>query len=102
MPRLTRGALTLPRGVSYSFAGSYQNQVRSAKRLELLVPLALLLIFMVLYLQFRRASTLAHHLHGRGVAISGAFMLMWCYQQPWFLDVTWADATARAVSDRAV
>jgi Cu(I)/Ag(I) efflux system membrane protein CusA/SilA len=72
--------------VSYDFAGSYENQVRSAERLAILVPLALLLIFLVLYLQFRRPSTTAIIYTGVAVAVSGGFMLMWCYQQPWFMD----------------
>jgi len=85
--RRTEGSLKLPQGVSYDFAGSYKNQVRSAERLAILVPVALLLIFLVLYLQFRRPTTTFIIYTGVAVAISGGFLLMWCYQQPWFLDV---------------
>ncbi len=94
---ISAGKLTLPEGVSYSFAGSYQNQVRSAQRLSLLVPLALLLIFIVLYVQFRKATTALMIYTGVGVALSGAFMLCWCYQQPWFLDAELAGHQLRQV-----
>lgn len=83
-----QGQLVLPDGVRYAFEGSYKNQLRSAERLSLLVPLALLLIFVVLYLQFRRVSTTLILGGGVVVAISGGFMLMGLYAQPWFMDVT--------------
>ncbi len=95
--RRAEGALALPEGVSYAFAGSYQNQVRSAERLAILVPVALLLIFLVLHLQFRRVSTTAIIYTGVAVAISGGFILMWCYQQPDFLDVTLGGHALREV-----
>ena len=84
---IDRGALVLPNGVQYSFAGNYQNQIRSAQRLQLLIPLALLLIFLVLYLQFKNPTTSLIIYSGVLVAVSGGFVLMWLYQQPWFLDV---------------
>src|SRR5690606_10296847 len=48
---ISGGRLRVPDGVSYAFAGSYENQVRSEKRLLLLVPIALALVFILLYLQ---------------------------------------------------
>ena len=95
--RRADGSLTLPAGVSYDFAGSYENQVRSAERLAILVPLALLLIFLVLYLQFKRSTTTVIIYTGVAVAISGGFMLMWLYQQPWFMDAVLLDHNLREV-----
>ncbi|MFW5921011.1 MAG: efflux RND transporter permease subunit, partial [Polyangiales bacterium] len=51
------GELERPAGVSYEFAGTYENIVRTEKRLMVLIPIALALIFLLLYLQFRRVST---------------------------------------------
>ena len=82
---IDRGDLELPSGVSYSFAGSYQNQLRSERRLSILVPLALVLILMLLYLQFRRGITTLIIYSGVIVAISGGFLLVWLYNQPWFM-----------------
>ncbi len=80
------GALSLPQGVTYSFAGTYLSQVRSEARLRLLVPLALALVLLVLHLQFRAISTTLMIFTGVAVAISGGFLLLWLYGQPWFLN----------------
>jgi len=84
--KIASGELVLPAGCSYSFAGSYQNQIRADQRLALLIPLALSLIFILLYMQFRRTSTTALIYTGVAVAVSGGFGLIWLYNQPWFLD----------------
>lgn len=82
---IARGALVVPAGVSWEFAGTYANQVRSEQRLLLLVPLALALVFVLLYLQFHRVSTAAIIGSGVLVAVSGGFLLLWLYGQPGFL-----------------
>ncbi|MCA8920725.1 MAG: efflux RND transporter permease subunit [Planctomycetes bacterium] len=82
------GELHVPAGVSYSFAGSYENQLRSEKKLRVVLPLALFIIFVILYLQFKRVSTTALVFSGIAVAWAGGFLMIWLYGQPWFLDVT--------------
>lgn len=74
-------------GVSYLFAGSYENQVRSEKRLKLILPIALFAIFMILYFQFKRVSITLLVFSGIFVAASGGFVLVWLYGQSWFLNV---------------
>ncbi|MCB9638384.1 MAG: efflux RND transporter permease subunit [Myxococcales bacterium] len=91
------GALKLPAGVSYTFAGSYQNQIRAEKRLLIVLPLSLFLIFLLLYLQFRRSSTTLFIFSGILLAWSGGFLMLWFYAQPWFLDVTILGASMREV-----
>lgn len=86
--KLDGGEFVLPSGVSYSFAGSYENQVRSEKTLRVILPLALLVIFLILYFQFKRVSTTALVFSGILVAWSGGFLLIWLYGQPWFLDIS--------------
>ena len=85
---IDKGLFSIPAGVSYRFTGSYENQVRAEKRLLLIVPLALLLIFLIIYLQFRRVSTSLLVFSGIFVAWSGGFMMIWLYNQSWFLDFT--------------
>jgi len=80
------GVLVLPEGVSYSFAGSFENQVRSEKTLRLVLPVALILIFLVLFLQFRSVLTTTMVFGGVFVAWAGGFIMIWLYGQPWFLD----------------
>lgn len=52
-----------------------------------LVPVALSIIFLLLYLQFRRTSTALMVFSGLLLAAAGGFILIWAYGQPWFLDV---------------
>ncbi|MEL6759218.1 MAG: efflux RND transporter permease subunit [Myxococcota bacterium] len=78
--------LEVPAGVAFEFAGSYTNQLRSEKRLMLLIPLALACVVALLYLQFRRVVVVSMIYVGVLVAVSGAFGLLWLYAQPWFLD----------------
>ena len=80
------GTLSLPTGVTYSFAGNYQNQVRSQKTLAVVLPLSLLLIFLILYLQFRSVITTSLVFIGIIVAWSGGFLLIWLYGKPWFMN----------------
>jgi len=80
------GELVLPAGVSYKFAGNYENQVRSQKTLTIVLPLALFIIFMILYFQFKSVWTSLLVFSGIFVAWAGGFLLIWLYGQPWFLN----------------
>jgi len=82
------GGFELPTGVSYAFTGTYENQVRSEKRLMIILPVTLTLIFIILYLQFNSLSTSVLVFSGIAVAWSGGFAMIWLYSQPWFLDFT--------------
>ena len=84
--KIEAGELIVPDGVRYTFAGSYESQVRSEERMKLLIPLALALVFILLYLQFRRVGTSLIIYSGVAVAVAGGFILLWCYGQPWFLN----------------
>jgi len=50
------------------------------------LPLALIIIFIILYFQFKRVSTTLLVFSGIVVAWSGGFIMIWLYNQPWFLD----------------
>jgi len=84
--KIKAGRLVLPKGVSYTFAGSYENQIRAQKTLAMVLPLALFLIFMILYFQFKSVSTSLLVFSGIFVAWAGGFILIWLYGRPWFLD----------------
>jgi Cu(I)/Ag(I) efflux system membrane protein CusA/SilA len=86
--KIDSGQLALPAGVSYTFAGSYENQIRSQKTLMVVLPLALFLIFIILYFQFRSVVTTSLVFSGIAIAWSGGFIMLWLYGQPWFLDFT--------------
>jgi Cu(I)/Ag(I) efflux system membrane protein CusA/SilA len=84
--KIDSGEFNVPDGVSYSFAGNYENQIRSQKTLMVVLPLALFVIFIILYLQFRSVITTSLVFSGIAIAWAGGFILLWLYGQPWFLD----------------
>lgn len=87
--------LTIPEGVSYTFAGNYENQLRAQKTLSIVLPLALFLIFLILYFQFKSVPVTALVFSTIAVAWSGGFILLWLYGQGWFLDVSIAGQNMR-------
>ena len=84
--KIKSGELVIPEGVSYSFAGNYENQLRAQRTLSIVLPLALLLIFLILYFQFKSVPITALVFSTIGVAWSGGFILIWLYGQDWFLN----------------
>jgi len=93
--KLEKGEFALPKGVSYVFAGSYENQIRATRKLMVVVPIALFAIFIILYLQFRSSVTALLVFSGIFVAWSGGFLMIWCYGQPWFLNFELFDVNMR-------
>ncbi len=83
---IQEGTLTVPKGVNFEFTGTYENQLRAEKTLAVVVPVALIIIFLILYFQFRSVSTTFMVFSGIAVAFSGGFLLIWLYGQDWFLN----------------
>ncbi len=84
--KIESGDLVPPPGVSYAFAGDYENQQRAARTLAFVLPVSLFFIFMILYFQFRSAGTTLFVFGGIAVAWAGGFLLIWLYGRPWFLN----------------
>jgi Cu(I)/Ag(I) efflux system membrane protein CusA/SilA len=84
--KIESGEFIIPPGVSYTFAGSYENQIRSQKTLSIVMPLALFIIFIILYFQFKSVITSSLVFSGILIAWSGGFLMIWMYGQPWFLN----------------
>lgn len=84
--KIDSGELIVPSGVSYKFSGSYENQVRAEKRLSIIVPLVLCIVFLILYFQFRSVTTSLMVFTGIAMAFSGGFVMLWFYGQEWFAD----------------
>lgn len=93
--KVRSGDLVLPAGTSFKFSGTYENQVRAARTLSIVLPLSLFIIFLILYLQFRCISTPLLVFSGILIAWSGGFMLIWLYGQSWFLDFSIAGTSMR-------
>ena len=84
--KIEGGELVIPSGVSFRFAGNYENQVRATEKLRVVLPLALFVIFLILYFQFRSVVTTCIVFSGVFVAWSGGFLMLWLYGQDWFLN----------------
>ena len=84
--KIDSGEFILPPGVSYTFAGSYENQLRAQKTLSIVLPLALFIIVMILYFQFKSIPTTLLVFSGIVVAWTGGFILIWLYGQGWFMN----------------
>ena len=84
--KIDSGELIIPKGINYKFTGTYENQLRAEETLSLVVPLALAIIFLILYFQFRSVSTSLMVFSGIAVAFAGGFIMIWLYGQDWFLN----------------
>tara|TARA_R110002051_G_scaffold325766_1_gene430991 strand:+ start:31460 stop:35074 length:3615 start_codon:yes stop_codon:yes gene_type:complete len=84
--QIKEGNLIVPKGASYKFAGTYENNVHAEKTLSLIIPLVMMAIFFILYLQFRSMTISFMIFSGVAVAFAGGFMMLWLYGQSWFLD----------------
>ena len=90
-----QGELNLAAGVSYSFTGTYEHQVRSEQTLRFILPLTLSLIFIILFYQFRSISITFVIFSGILVAGAGGFIMLWLYDQDWFLNINLFDKNLR-------
>ncbi|TDI80210.1 MAG: efflux RND transporter permease subunit [Bacteroidetes bacterium] len=84
--KIDQGELIVPKGINYKFTGTYENQLRAEKTLSVVVPLSLIIIFLILYFQFRSVSTSLMVFTGIAVAFAGGFIMIWLYGQEWFLN----------------
>jgi Cu(I)/Ag(I) efflux system membrane protein CusA/SilA len=84
--KIDSGELVVPKGINYQFTGTYENQLRAEKTLSVVVPLALAIIFLILYFQFRSVGTSLMVFTGIAVAFAGGFVMIWLYGQDWFLN----------------
>lgn len=93
--KIASGELIVPAGVSYQFSGSYENQVRAEKRLAIVVPLVLAVIFLILYFQFRSTTTSLMIFSAITLAFAGGFVMLWLYSESWFMDFSFFGANIR-------
>ena len=84
--KIASGELTVPKGITYQFTGTYENQLRAEKTLAIVVPLALAIIFLILYFQFKSVTTSLMVFTGITVAFAGGFIMIWLYGQDWFFN----------------
>jgi Cu(I)/Ag(I) efflux system membrane protein CusA/SilA len=70
-------AVKLPAGVSVAWSGQFEYLERAQKRLAVVVPFTLLIIFVLLYLAFRSAGEALLILVTLPLSLVGGFWLVW-------------------------
>jgi Cu(I)/Ag(I) efflux system membrane protein CusA/SilA len=93
--KIDAGEIKMQAGVSYKFAGNYEQQVRATKRLAIVIPISLLLILLLLYFQFKTVTASFIHFSGVFVAFAGGFIMIWLYGQGWFMNFSLAGVNLR-------
>ncbi len=93
--KINRGEISLPNGVSYTFAGNYEQQARASQRLLIIIPISLISILLILYFQFKSVTASLIHFSGVFVALAGGFILLWLYGEPWFMNFSIAGTNIR-------
>ncbi|MDA3872288.1 MAG: efflux RND transporter permease subunit [Candidatus Marinimicrobia bacterium] len=88
--KISNHELIVPPGISFTFAGSYENQIRASKKLSIILPLSLLIIFMILYFQFKKVTVSLIVFSGIFISWAGGFTMLWFYGQEWFLNFNFA------------
>src|SRR5829696_2871298 len=67
----------MPAGYYFQWSGQYENQERARKRLMIVVPVVILIIFATLYMTYNSALEAAHVLLAVPFALTGGFYLLW-------------------------
>ena len=79
--KLNRG-LRLPAGYTIKYGGAFENLQRATARLEVVVPVSLLLIFLLLYLSFRSVKQALFIFTGIPLATIGGVLALWARGMP--------------------
>jgi len=76
---LVSSQVSLPEGVSIVWSGQFEYMERANKRLSLLIPLTLALIFLLLYIHFRNVTESLIVMLTLPFALVGGVWLMWAF-----------------------
>jgi Cu(I)/Ag(I) efflux system membrane protein CusA/SilA len=69
--------VTLPPGYYIGWSGRWENQERARQRLQIVLPVVLLVIFVLLYFTYRSLVEAAHVLLAVPFALTGGVYLLW-------------------------
>ena len=76
------GNVKMPEGYTVSWSGEFENQERAMKRLSVVVPISLLLIFVLLFDAFKSFRMAALILINVPLALIGGFVALWVFSIP--------------------
>jgi Cu(I)/Ag(I) efflux system membrane protein CusA/SilA len=69
--------IQLPPGMTIEWSGQYEDQIRAQRTLELIVPTALFIIFLLLYIIYHSFKEAAHVILAVPFALTGGVFLQW-------------------------
>jgi Cu(I)/Ag(I) efflux system membrane protein CusA/SilA len=69
--------IQLPPGMTIEWSGQYENQLRAERTLRLIVPAALFIIFLLLYIVYHSFKEAAHVILAVPFALTGGVFLQW-------------------------
>ncbi len=75
--RAVAAQVKMPTGYYVEWSGQYENQIRAKKRLQIVIPLALAVIFLLLYVTYHSWVEAAHVLLAVPFALTGGVVLVW-------------------------
>jgi Cu(I)/Ag(I) efflux system membrane protein CusA/SilA len=75
--RAVATSVELPSGYYIEWSGQYENQIRAKQRLQLVIPIALAIIFLLLYLTYKSWKEAAHVLLAVPFALTGGVVLLY-------------------------
>ena len=67
----------LPQGYYIQWSGQYENEIRATKRIQIVLPIVLLVIYVLLYLTYRSFLEAAHVLLAVPFALAGGIYLLY-------------------------
>ncbi len=69
--------ISLPPGMTIEWSGQYENQIRAQKTLQVIVPAALFVIFILLFVVYHSFKEAAHVILALPFALTGGVFLQW-------------------------
>ena len=82
MQQRVAAKVVLPDGYAVRWSGEFENQERAMKRLSVVVPISLLLIFVLLFDAFKSFATATLVLINVPLALIGGFVALWIFSIP--------------------
>ncbi len=74
--RVVAERVSMPAGYYIEWSGQYENQVRAKQRLQIVIPIVLVVIFVLLYMTYHSAKEAAHVLLAVPFALTGGIFLL--------------------------
>ncbi|HEX9119280.1 MAG TPA: efflux RND transporter permease subunit [Terriglobales bacterium] len=74
--RVVKQNVAMPAGYYVEWSGQFENQIRAKRRLELVIPVVVLIIFILLYRTYHSAKEAAHVLLAVPFALTGGVFLV--------------------------